>query len=48
MQQMMIRREKEELAVIKGSLESRLSEALVKAEMVPTLEVEKKRMLEKE
>jgi hypothetical protein len=33
--QMIHKREKEELAIIRSSLEARLSEALVKAEAVP-------------
>jgi hypothetical protein len=47
-QQMMIKREREELAMIKQSLEARLTEALSKAEAVPNLEMEKKRLIEKE
>ncbi len=43
---MVIKREKEELVAIRGSLEARLSDALVRAESVPTLEMENKRLLE--
>ena len=47
-QQMMLKKEKEELLVIKAALETRLTETLVKAEQVPTLEFDKKRLIEKE
>lgn len=47
-QQLILKREKEELSAVNSSLESRLSEALMKAEQVPTLEIDKKRLLEKE
>ena len=44
----LLKREKEELNVIRSSLEARLSDALTKAESVPQLEIEKKRLLDKE
>jgi hypothetical protein len=44
----LLKREKEELTVIRSSLEARLSDALTKAESVPQLEIEKKRLLDKE
>lgn len=45
---MLLKREKEELSTVNASLESRLSEALMKAEQVPTLELDKKRLQERE
>jgi hypothetical protein len=44
----MLKKEKEELLVIKSTLETRLTETLVKAEQVPTLEFDKKRLIERE
>lgn len=47
-QQLILKREKDELTVVNQSLESRLSESIMKADQVPVLEMEKKRLLEKE
>lgn len=42
--QLILKREKDELAVVNQSVESRLSEALMRADQVPTLEMDKKRL----
>ena len=46
--QIILKREKDELLKIKSSLDTRLSEALTKAESVPQLEIEKKRLMDKD
>jgi len=46
--QIVLKREKDDLTVVKNSLEARLSETLTKAESVSQLEIEKKRLLDKE
>ncbi|CDW91225.1 UNKNOWN [Stylonychia lemnae] len=48
MQFLMLKREKDDLSVVNQSLEQRLGDAQSKAEKVPALEMEKKRLIEKE
>lgn len=45
---MILKREKDELSVVNQSLDNRLSEALMRADQIPTLEMDKKRLIEKE
>eukprot|EP00347_Sterkiella_histriomuscorum_P006662 403351912 len=45
---LMLKREKDDLTVVNQSLEQRLGDAQSKAEKVPALEMEKKRLIEKE
>jgi hypothetical protein len=42
--QILLKREKDDLVNVKGNLETRLGEAQTKAEAVPQLEIEKKRL----
>jgi phage shock protein A len=46
--QLLLKREKDELQVMNSALESRISDALLKADMVARLEIDNKRMAEKE
>lgn len=48
MQYLIVKREKEDLQIVNLSLEQRLGDAQSKAEKVPALEMEKKRLIEKE
>lgn len=48
MQFLILKREKDEILVVNSSLEKRLSDAQSKAEKVPALEIEKKRLVEKD
>jgi len=48
MQYLILKREKDEILVVNSSLEKRLSDAQSKAEKVPALEIEKKRLVEKD
>lgn len=44
MQYLMLKREKEEMHTVNSALEKRLGDAISKAEKVPALEMEKKRL----
>jgi hypothetical protein len=46
--QILLKREKDDLVNVKGNLETRLGEAQTKAEAVPQLEIEKKRLQDKD
>jgi hypothetical protein len=46
--QILMKREKDDLVNVKGNLETRLGEAQTKAEAVPQLEIEKKRLQDKD
>ena len=48
MQYLMIKREKDDLQVVNQSLEKRLGDSQSKAEKVPVLEMERKRLQDKE
>lgn len=48
MQYLILKREKEEMLAVNSSLEKRLGDVQSKAEKVPALEMEKKRLQEKE
>ena len=48
MQYLLVKREKDDLQVVNQSLEKRLGDSQSKAEKVPVLEMEKKRLQDKE